>query len=71
MTLVLAADGVSAQGQWNWSVQGMKSAVEAELGLDESSAARETLSQYSDTNRGVSVTAESLVRNSITCVISV
>lgn len=49
----------------------MQRATEAELGSDESSAARETRSQYPETNRGVSAAMESLVRNSVTGLISV
>lgn len=41
-----------------------KSAMEAELSLDQSSAARETRSQCSDTHRGISASIELLVRNS-------
>lgn len=34
-------------------MEGMKNAIEAELGLDESSAVRDTRSRYSDTNQGL------------------
>lgn len=44
-----------------------KSAMEAELGLDQSSAARETRSQCFDTHRGISASIELLVRNSKKC----
>lgn len=50
VALVLAADSrVSASGRWNWSVEGLESAMQPESGLSESSAAQETWSQYSDT----------------------